>query len=93
LPIYEYRCEACSFDFELKKAFGENSGAPCPRCGAEGRRRFSPVPIIFKGSGFYVTDSRSRNSATGSVNGSEGGDNEKAEAKEAGTKSEGSGSD
>jgi len=58
MPIYEYECERCSLRFELKRRFGENGGACCPRCQGKARRLFLPVPIIFKGSGFYVTDSR-----------------------------------
>lgn len=56
MPVYEYECERCSLRFELKKRFGENSEAECPKCQGKARRIFSPVPIIFKGSGFYVTD-------------------------------------
>jgi len=59
MPIYEYECERCSFRFELKKRFSDDGSASCPRCQGEARRLFSPVPIIFKGAGFYVTDSRS----------------------------------
>ena len=59
MPIYEYECERCSFRFELKKHFSDDGSASCPRCQGEARRLFSPVPIIFKGAGFYVTDSRS----------------------------------
>jgi len=58
MPIYEYECEKCSLRFELKKHFGEDGRASCPLCQGEARRIFSPVPIIFKGSGFYMTDSR-----------------------------------
>ena len=58
MPIYEYRCESCSHEFEVRRKFGEDSGAPCPRCEGEGRRIFSPVPVIFKCSGFYTTDHR-----------------------------------
>lgn len=58
MPTYEYECEKCSLRFELKRRFSENGGASCPRCRGEARRLFSPVPIIFKGSGFYVTDNR-----------------------------------
>jgi len=58
MPIYEYECEKCSLRFELKKHFGEDGRASCPLCQGEARRIFSPVPVIFKGSGFYVTDSR-----------------------------------
>jgi len=58
MPIYEYECGKCSLRFELRRRFGEDGSGPCPRCGGEAHRLFSPVPIIFKGSGFYVTDSR-----------------------------------
>jgi putative FmdB family regulatory protein len=58
MPIYEYECEKCSLRFELKRHFGEDGGASCPFCQGEARRIFSPVHVIFKGSGFYVTDNR-----------------------------------
>jgi putative FmdB family regulatory protein len=58
LPIYEYRCTKCSLQFEVRRGFGENSSTPCPECQGEGQRLFSPVPIIFKGTGFYTTDNR-----------------------------------
>lgn len=58
MPIYEYECGRCRLRFELKRPFGQNGSMPCPRCQGDTRRLFSPVPIIFKGSGFYVTDSR-----------------------------------
>jgi putative FmdB family regulatory protein len=56
MPIYEYECEKCLIRFEEKRHFGEDGGASCPECQSEARRIFSPVPIIFKGPGFYVTD-------------------------------------
>lgn len=56
MPNYEYECKKCSFRFELKRRFSDSSEAKCPRCQGEAHRIFSPVPIIFKGSGFYVTD-------------------------------------
>jgi putative FmdB family regulatory protein len=58
LPIYEYECTRCSFRFELKQSFNEDAQVPCPQCGASTQRIFSPVTRIFKGSGFYCTDSR-----------------------------------
>ena len=61
MPTYEYQCKECSCQFELKRSFTEDGGAPCPKCHGEGRRLFRPVAIIFKGSGFYVTDSRGKN--------------------------------
>jgi len=61
MPIYEYECERCSTRFELRKSFGQNGDAQCPECAKEARRIFTAVPIIFKGSGFYITDSRKSN--------------------------------
>jgi putative FmdB family regulatory protein len=58
MPIYEYECQKCSHRFEVRKHFGEDGATPCPQCQGDARRIFSPVPIIFKGSGFYVTDHR-----------------------------------
>lgn len=61
MPIYEYKCGRCSYQFELRRGFGEDNGiAPCPVCQGKSLRIFSPVPIIFKGSGFYITDSRAK---------------------------------
>ena len=56
MPIYEYECKSCSLIFELNRRFDQNGGANCPRCQSDARRLFSPVPIVFKGTGFYVTD-------------------------------------
>jgi len=58
MPIYEYECEECRLRFELRRPFSEDGGTACPQCASYARRLFSPVPIIFKGSGFYITDNR-----------------------------------
>ena len=58
MPIYQYCCSKCNTSFELRQGFNDDSVAACPKCKGEAKRRFVPVPIIFKGSGFYVTDSR-----------------------------------
>lgn len=60
MPIYEYECTCCPSRFELKRSFTDDSPVSCLQCGGKVRRIFSPLPIIFKGSGFYVTDSRSK---------------------------------
>ncbi|HEY96319.1 MAG TPA: hypothetical protein G4O15_15450 [Dehalococcoidia bacterium] len=59
MPIYEYECSECSKRFELRRSFSDESEVLCPDCKCAAIRIFSPVPIIFKGSGFYVTDHRS----------------------------------
>ncbi len=60
MPIYEYECEICACRFELKRHFDEDEGnLCCPQCQGKVHQLFSAPAIIFKGSGFYVTDSRS----------------------------------
>ena len=56
MPIYEYQCLDCCSRFEIKRSFNENSSVLCPKCQGETRRIFSPVPIFYKGTGFYTTD-------------------------------------
>jgi len=62
MPIYEYQCTRCSTEFEVKRSFNDESEVTCPICEAQGRRRFSPALIVFKGSGFYATDNRKNGS-------------------------------
>ena len=56
MPTYQYLCPKCNLKFDLKQSFDDESIASCPKCQNGARRLFAPVPIIFKGSGFYVTD-------------------------------------
>jgi putative FmdB family regulatory protein len=58
MPIYEYECGKCRHRFEVKQSFKDKPQAECPQCKEIARRVFHPAPIIFKGSGFYVTDHR-----------------------------------
>ncbi len=58
MPIYQYHCAKCNSKFELKQSFNDESIVVCPKCQNEAQRLFSPVPVIFKGSGFYTTDNR-----------------------------------
>ena len=58
MPIYDYECCVCDHHFEQKQSFDEEPVAVCPRCRGKARRVLRPVPVIFKGSGFYVTDNR-----------------------------------
>jgi len=68
MPIYEYRCESCDAVSEKLVRNGKEPTA-CPECGAEALKRLiSKAGIIFKGSGFYVTDSKSSsNGSSGST--------------------------
>ena len=58
MPIYEYECSVCDCHFERKQRFDEEPVAMCPECQGKARRVIHSVPIIFKGSGFYITDNR-----------------------------------
>ncbi len=58
MPIYEYECGLCNFKFERKQGFDDEALAICPKCQGEVQRVFHPTPVIFKGSGFYITDNR-----------------------------------
>jgi putative FmdB family regulatory protein len=61
MPTYQYRCLNCSEQFDLRQSFNDKPVADCPSCHGIARRVFCPVPIIFNGPGFYVTDSREDN--------------------------------
>jgi putative FmdB family regulatory protein len=65
MPLYDYACTSCGRVREVRHGFNESFHAPCEACGAPMRRVFNPAPVLFKGSGFYVTDSR-RSSTSGS---------------------------
>ncbi len=58
MPIYEYQCEECSTQFDVRCGFDERAEARCPGCDGRTRRLFSAVPVIYNCSGFYVTDNR-----------------------------------
>jgi putative FmdB family regulatory protein len=58
MPIYQYHCLSCNRQFEVRQSFNDKPVADCPDCHGVARRIFCPVPIIFNGPGFYVTDSR-----------------------------------
>lgn len=56
MPRYEYVCDFCGTHFEVNRHFGDPPPETCPQGHAPVHRVFVPPPIIFKGSGFYVTD-------------------------------------
>ena len=59
MPTYEYRCNSCGEHLEVVQSFSDDPLTKCPNCGRKTLRKvFSPVGIVFKGSGFYKTDNR-----------------------------------
>lgn len=59
MPTYQYACSACSHEFEIFQEFSDASLTHCPECQGEIRKVYSAVGVVFKGSGFYKTDSKS----------------------------------
>jgi putative FmdB family regulatory protein len=76
VPLYEYECLPEHHRFEVRHGMNEDPIIACQVCGGEVRRVIHPVGIVFKGSGFYVTDSRKASSAVKA--GKAGGSDEKA---------------
>jgi putative FmdB family regulatory protein len=58
MPIYDYECNQCQFRFEKRQQFDEAPLVTCPQCQGRLRRIIHSTPLVFKGSGFYITDSR-----------------------------------
>jgi putative FmdB family regulatory protein len=58
VPTYQYACTACGHQLEAVQSFSEDPLTECPACAGRLRKLFSSVGIVFKGSGFYRTDSR-----------------------------------
>jgi putative FmdB family regulatory protein len=75
MPTYQYRCTDCGQDLEAVQKFSDAALTECPNCGGSLRKVFNAVGVVFKGSGFYRTDSRA-----GSGDG--GGSKDKGDAKE-----------
>ena len=57
MPTYQYACNACTHEFEAIQSFSDDSLTKCPECTGEIRKIYSAVGVVFKGSGFYKTDS------------------------------------
>jgi putative FmdB family regulatory protein len=66
VPTYQYACTACGHQLEAVQSFSDPALSECPVCEGRLRKLFSAVGIVFKGSGFYRTDSRAGSSADGS---------------------------
>ena len=63
MPTYQYACADCDHQFEAFQSFSEASLTTCPECKGEVRKIYSAVGVVFKGSGFYKTDSAKSSTA------------------------------
>lgn len=64
MPTYQYTCNDCGHFFEAVQSFSDDSLTVCPECGGTLRKVYNAVGVVFKGSGFYRTDSRGSTSAS-----------------------------
>ena len=61
MPTYQYQCTACEHAFEAFQSFSDEALTICPECKGEVKKVYSAVGVVFKGSGFYKTDSAKLN--------------------------------
>ena len=87
MPTYSYHCDTNDHDFDIVQRFADDALTVCPECGGSVRRVIQPVGVVFKGSGWYINDSRKSSSSEDGASGSRGKSSEKSES--AGEKSTG----
>ena len=83
MPTYQYRCTECGHDLEVVQKFSDAALTECPNCSGQLRKVYNAVGVVFKGSGFYRTDSRPKEGA------SVGASGEKPSSSDASTKDAG----
>ena len=88
MPTYQYSCTECGHFFEIVQSFSDDSLTVCPECEGRLRKVFNAVGVVFKGSGFYRTDSRN---GSGASSGEDSGSSKK-ESAESSTSSPATGS-
>jgi putative FmdB family regulatory protein len=86
VPTYQYACTECGHAFEQFQSFSDDALTDCPECRGRLRKVFNAVGVVFKGSGFYRTDSRA--SSSSSEGGSEGGSTKTETTSDSSTKTE-----
>ena len=64
MPTYQYQCTECGEALEVQQSFTDDALTVCPDCGGDLRKVFNAVGVVFKGSGFYRNDSRSRSTSS-----------------------------
>ena len=77
MPTYAYACKDCDHAFETVQSFSDESLTVCPECSGTLRKKFNSVGVVFKGGGFYRTDSRSGGSSVPAASSSSSASSEK----------------
>ena len=90
MPTYEYACRSCNQHIEVVQSFRDDPLQECGQCGGALRKVFSAAGIIFKGSGYYVTDTRAAQSSNGATKSSKSSSSD-GDSSESGSTSKGSG--
>jgi putative FmdB family regulatory protein len=93
MPTYSYKCTNCDHRFEARQRFSDDPLSECPVCASPVRKVITPVGIVFKGSGFYVTDNKNGkavSTANGSGSSSKTDTSEKTEKSDKGEKADSS---
>ena len=90
MPTYQYACTDCGHRFEAVQAFTDDSLTTCPECGGKLRKVYGSVGVVFKGSGFYRTDSRAASSDMSPAKSSDTSGPEKAAREKSGGEKSGS---
>ena len=90
MPTYQYQCTECGEALEAVQKFSDDALTECPNCGGRLRKVFSAVGVVFKGSGFYRTDSRGSSSSSSPA--AKSGSSSESKSSDAGSSSTGSSS-
>ena len=85
MPTYQYACTQCGERLEVVQKFSDEPLTECPACAGTLRKVFSPVGVVFKGSGFYKTDSRTTSKTSSSTSSSSSSDKTETKSSEAAT--------
>ena len=91
MPIYDYRCDHCGHVFSAVQSYNDEALEKCPKCGKKPRRLISTPAIVFKGSGWYKTDSRPAEKTSDSASASSDTKSDAKSDKKSDTKSDAKG--
>ena len=92
MPTYQYACTECGHDLEAVQSFTDDALTVCPACSGKLRKVFSPVGVVFKGSGFYRTDSRATSKSVDPASSSSGSSSSSTPASSSSSSTSSSGS-